>query len=658
MSNSNNSWSLDQFQVPEKEGESRFHDFDLALPLMQGIASAGFQYCTPIQANVLHHTLAGADAIGRAQTGTGKTAAFLITVINDLLKNPLTVKRYAGEPRALIVAPTRELAQQIEKDARQLVKHTTLKVMSVVGGMNLQRQQEKLNTELVDILVATPGRLLDFANRRDVWLDRVEVLVLDEADRMLDMGFIPDVKRIVSLTPKSKFRQTLLFSATFNQDVMNLAKRWTETPSIIEIEPEQVTTDTVDQKVFIVETEEKFDLLLTLIKLYNMDKVMIFANRRDITRKLCERLQKEHIKAQMISGDVPQIKRSKTLENFRSGKIRALVATDVAGRGIHIDGVSHVVNYNLPEDPEDYVHRIGRTGRAGQKGMSISFACEDDAFLLPQLEQAIGMKLECEYPPKTESDVAEKASEAEKNTAEASNPTAPTSNDTIQANIEAEEEAQSKAQASPTLQADSQVTQTAPPETSAQPEAPSPTENSAHSSNDEQASTNAKQSAVAAELKTTSTVEIATETETEKAATNNATSEADASGQETPVQSSTPQEAPDEPVSIEISPQQAKDVLGKHTFLDIRDPMSFANGHIEGAFHLNNDSINPFLANTPKETPLVIYCHHGHSSLSAVELLKDQGFNVVQSLHGGFELWKTLYPETTKQPSDATGRQQ
>ncbi len=395
----NNSWSLEQFQVPEKEGSTRFHDFDLDPRLMRGIAEAGFQYCTPIQAEVLHHTLAGADAIGRAQTGTGKTAAFLVTVINDLLRNPLQVKRYSGEPRALIIAPTRELVMQIEKDAHQLGKYTGLSVMSVVGGMNFNRQQDQLQKTEVDILVATPGRLLDFANRRDLWLDRVEVLVIDEADRMLDMGFIPDVKRIVRLTPSSQFRQTLLFSATFSQDVMNLTSRWTVEPQIVEIEPEQVTTERVDQKVYITETDQKFTLLYNLITRENLDKVMVFANRRDITRKLFEKLQRKGIKAAMISGDVPQTQRTRTLESFRSGKVQVLIATDVAGRDIHIDGVSHVVNYNLPEDPEDYVHRIGRTGRAGANGISISFACEDDAFLLPQLEKAIGMKLDCVYPP-------------------------------------------------------------------------------------------------------------------------------------------------------------------------------------------------------------------------------------------------------------------
>jgi ATP-dependent RNA helicase RhlB len=391
-------WTLAQFQVPEKEGETRFHDFNLDPALMRGIADAGFQYCTPIQAQVLHHTLAGADAIGRAQTGTGKTAAFLITMINDLLRHPITVQRYAGEPRALIVAPTRELAMQIEKDARQLAKFTDLQVMSVVGGMNFNRQQERLQTRLIDILVATPGRLLDFAKRRDLWLDRVESLVLDEADRMLDMGFIPDVKRIVRMTPHNRFRQTQLFSATFNDDVMALSQRWSEEAAVVEIEPSQVTTETVDQKVYITATDEKFNLLYNLIQGESMEKVIVFANRRDITRRLNDRLLKKGLKVSLISGDVPQNQRLKTLERFRAGDLQVLIATDVAGRGIHIEGVSHVINYNLPEDPEDYVHRIGRTGRAGASGVSISFACEDDAFLLPQLEEAIGMKLPCVYP--------------------------------------------------------------------------------------------------------------------------------------------------------------------------------------------------------------------------------------------------------------------
>lgn len=400
MTTAQTPWSIEQFSVPPKEGATRFHDFDLPVELMHAIADTGFEYCTPIQAEVLGYTLDEEDAIGRAQTGTGKTAAFLVTVITDLLKHPLTVKRYAGEPRALIIAPTRELVMQIEKDAKQLTKYTDLVVMSVVGGMNFNQQQDMLQHSVIDILVATPGRLLDFLQRRDVWLDRVESLVLDEADRMLDMGFIPDVKRIIRATPSSHYRQTLLFSATFDEDVMNLAKRWTHQARVVEIEPEHVTTERVDQRVYITEASQKFDLLYHLIRLERLEKVIIFANRRDETRKLCEKLQKKGIhKVAMISGEVPQGKRMKTLERFQQGKLDVLIATDVAGRGIHIDDVSHVINYNLPDDPEDYVHRIGRTGRAGKTGVSISFACEDDAFLLPKLEAAIGMKLNCQYPP-------------------------------------------------------------------------------------------------------------------------------------------------------------------------------------------------------------------------------------------------------------------
>ncbi len=225
--------------------------------------------------------------------------------------------------------------------------------------------------------------------------------MLDEADRMLDMGFIPDVKRIVRMTPQNRYRQTQLFSATFNDDVMALSRRWTENAAVVEIEPTQVTTETVDQKVYITATDDKFNLLYNLITNENMEKVIVFANRRDITRRLNDRLHKKGLKVSLISGDVPQNQRLKTLERFRAGDLQVLIATDVAGRGIHIEGVSHVINYNLPEDPEDYVHRIGRTGRAGASGVSISFACEDDAFLLPQLEEAIGMKLTCEHPDAT-----------------------------------------------------------------------------------------------------------------------------------------------------------------------------------------------------------------------------------------------------------------
>ena len=392
-------WRIEQFAVPEAEGKTRFHDLGLDVRLMHGIADAGFQYCSPIQAASLPHTLRGNDVIGKAQTGTGKTAAFLITIFNDLLNNPVEEERFAGEPRALVIAPTRELVVQIGEDARQLGAHCGLNVVTLIGGMDYQKQLERLNSDLVDIVVATPGRLLDFSGRRDLYLDQVEVLVIDEADRMLDMGFIPQVKRIVRLTPKKTHRQTLLFSATFTEDIIRLTEQWTEDPVKIEIEPESVATDTVDQKVYLVESHDKFKLLLNIVRQDDVNSVIIFANRRDETRRLHERLRKAGIRCGILSGEIPQNKRSRTLQQFKDGEINCLVATDVAGRGIHVKGISHVVNYTLPEEPDDYVHRIGRTGRAGATGTSISFACEDDAFLLPDIEAELAMKLPCEQPP-------------------------------------------------------------------------------------------------------------------------------------------------------------------------------------------------------------------------------------------------------------------
>lgn len=393
------SWDLSQFQVAEEPGKLRFHDLDLPLPLMHGIADLGFQYASPIQAQSLPHTLQGHDVVGKAQTGTGKTAAFLLTIIDDLLKNPIEEERFAGEPRALVIAPTRELVMQIADDAQALCKHTGLAVHTLVGGMDYSKQQKRLHENVADILVATPGRLLDFAGSRDVYLDQIEVLVIDEADRMLDMGFIPQVRRIVRQTPKKDHRQTLLFSATFTPEVMSLSEQWTHEPAIIEIEPERTAADTVDQKVYITSTEEKFALLYNTIKQDDVESIIVFANRRDQCRRLQEKLQRKGFSVGLLSGDVPQNKRVRTLEDFKSGKLKVLVATDVAGRGIHVDGISHVVNFTLPEEPEDYVHRIGRTGRAGSTGTSISFACEDDAFLLEPIQKLLGEKLTCELPP-------------------------------------------------------------------------------------------------------------------------------------------------------------------------------------------------------------------------------------------------------------------
>lgn len=393
------SWSLDQFVVPEVEGKTRFHDLGLPLTLMQGIAELGFEYCSPIQAKSLPHTLNGHDMIGKAQTGTGKTAAFLVTIIDDLLNNPIEGERYAGEARALIVAPTRELVMQIADDAVALVKHTDLTVHTLVGGMDYDKQRRQLDESFCDILVATPGRLLDFAQSRDVYLDQVEVLVLDEADRMLDMGFIPQVRKIVRFCPDNDHRQTLLFSATFPDEVAYLLERWTQDPMRIEIAPERVATDSVEQHVYYVAGDEKFDLLYNILKMDGVESLIVFANRRDECRVLHKKLELTGFKAGLLSGEIAQNKRVRTLDDFKNGRLKVLVATDVAGRGIHIDGISHVVNYNLPEEAEDYVHRIGRTGRAGKTGVSYSFACEDDAFRLPDIEKLLGDKLKSCQPP-------------------------------------------------------------------------------------------------------------------------------------------------------------------------------------------------------------------------------------------------------------------
>lgn len=375
-----------------------FSTFDLEKPLADAIKKIGFEYCTPIQAQSLVHTLQGHDVTGKAQTGTGKTAAFLITIINDLLSNPIEEERYIAEPRALVVAPTRELAQQIASDAVLLTHDCGMSVVTLVGGEDYQKQNRALDARPVDIVVATPGRLLDFVQSGNLHLGAIEVLVLDEADRMLDMGFIPQVRSVVSQTPKKECRQTLLFSATFTPAIIELAQRWAVDPIMVEIEPLQVAADAVDQVVYLVTTADKYNLLFNLISEPQAEKIIVFSNRRDQVRKLADNLHRNGINCGMLSGEVAQNQRVRTLDDFKSGKLKVLVATDVAGRGLHIDDVTHVINYTLPEEAEDYVHRIGRTGRAGAIGTSISFACEEDSFLLPDIEEKLGAKLDCIHP--------------------------------------------------------------------------------------------------------------------------------------------------------------------------------------------------------------------------------------------------------------------
>ena len=394
-------WDVSQFQVPEVEGKIRFHDFDLKDEIMHAIYDLGFQYCSPIQAQILPHTLKGMDAIGKAQTGTGKTAAYLITIIDDLLRHPITEseERFFGDPRALIIAPTRELVMQIADDAKALCKYTDFNVVALYGGQEYQKQHKQMQNRHVDIVVATPGRLIDFMTRKDLFLDVLESLVLDEADRMLDMGFIPQVKRIVRASPTTDFRQTLLFSATFTHDILNLAHQWTHSPVTVEIEPENVATDTVEQKVYLVSKEEKFRVLINLLRTPEVTRTIIFTNRRDQTQHLYDKIRKAGLQVGLLSGEITQQKRTRTLSDFKEGKINVLVATDVVGRGIHIEDVTHVINYNLPEEPDDYVHRIGRTGRAGSTGIAINLACETESFQIPAIEARLGRKLKCQLPP-------------------------------------------------------------------------------------------------------------------------------------------------------------------------------------------------------------------------------------------------------------------
>jgi ATP-dependent RNA helicase RhlB len=389
-------WQLGQFQVEPADGKVRFHDIGLSLSIMHAIADLGFQYCTPIQALSLPHLLKGKDLIGHANTGTGKTAVFLAAILEKLLaQGKIEPKK---KVKALIIAPTRELVMQIAKDGQGLTKYCHLRIAAIYGGADYKGQMALLREKKCDIVVATPGRLLDFLGKNVVSLKECGILVIDEADRMLDMGFIPDVRRIVHRLPNRSERQTLMFSATVTDEVKMLASQWCNEPVSVDIEPEQVAVETVSQKVYLVTTSEKYHVLYNLLQKHGDSKIAVFTNQKNEARKLNDRLRRNGVNCTLLTGDVPQKKREDRLERFRAGTVKVLVATDVAGRGIHIEGISHVVNYTLPYEPEDYVHRIGRTGRAGAAGEAISFACEEGSFYLPEIEEFIGRKLDCVVP--------------------------------------------------------------------------------------------------------------------------------------------------------------------------------------------------------------------------------------------------------------------
>ena len=389
-------WSIESFAVEPEEGKTRFHDLNLPSEIMHSVEELGFKYCTPIQAGVLIPARQGRNVTGQAQTGTGKTAAFLAATFSRFHDNPKTCK--VGQPRALVIAPTRELVVQIANDAIGLGKYSGFQSQAIYGGMDLEKQRRRLEGGPIELIAATPGRLLDFVNRGVLDLSQIEVLVIDEADRMLDMGFIPDVRRIVRATPGREKRQTLFFSATMNDDVRRLSEQWMPEPVEVIIEPEKVAVDTVKQLVYICTTNEKFKLLFNILNLDHVGRVLVFANRRLTTERLARELQSRGVDCELLSGAVNQNKRMRVVEDFKSGKVSVVVATDVAGRGLHVDSIDHVVNFELPYEPDDYVHRIGRTGRAGASGTAISFACEDESFIIPDIEKYIGEELTCMMP--------------------------------------------------------------------------------------------------------------------------------------------------------------------------------------------------------------------------------------------------------------------
>jgi len=379
--------------MPDKHlTETRFPDFDLPPQLLQGIEFAGFSRCTPIQAETLPIALAGKDVAGQAQTGTGKTAAFLIAAFAHLLKNPPPADRHPTAPRAIMLAPTRELAVQIHRDAEALGRFTGLRLGLVYGGTGYESQRRQLEAG-VDLLIGTPGRLIDYFKQGIFNLKAVQVMVLDEADRMFDLGFIKDIRYLLRRMPPPHRRLNLLFSATLSHRVQELAYEHMNNPEPVEIEPDQITADQVEELVFYPSKEEKIPLLLGILSQHPVERALIFVNTKRVAERVEGYLKGNGYQVALLSGDVPQKKRLSLLEAFTSGKLNIMVATDVAARGLHIPAVSHVINFDLPQDVEDYVHRIGRTARAGASGDAISFACDEYVFSLPEIEQFIGHKI-------------------------------------------------------------------------------------------------------------------------------------------------------------------------------------------------------------------------------------------------------------------------
>ncbi len=372
--------------------EISFTGLQLPESVARGIADAGFERCTPIQAEALPRALAGLDVAGQAQTGTGKTAAFLVALYTHLLRYPASADRPSTSPRALILAPTRELAIQIHRDAELLGQFTGLTLGLAYGGVDYDKQRRELQAG-VDVLIGTPGRIIDYYKQHVFDLHHAQVLVLDEADRMFDLGFIKDIRYLLRRLPAPEFRLNMLFSATLSHRVLELAYEHMNDPELIRIEPERVTADRVRQIIYYPAMEEKASLLVHFLRKSDATRTMVFVNTKRLAERLERVLRANGIVAAAMSGDVPQRKRMRMLREFHEGKLAVLVATDVAARGLHIPDVSHVFNYDLPQDAQDYVHRIGRTARAGAAGDAVSFGCEQYVESLPEIEAFIGQRI-------------------------------------------------------------------------------------------------------------------------------------------------------------------------------------------------------------------------------------------------------------------------